>query len=204
MKLFRSSMTKIVSEAEFRQDFRRQVIITSDMSVGRSKERPLIGRHSQITPTVAKEIATALFNRYGIEGRLLEDKCNYLEQQVPRDQWATKQVNAMSVVDRGAEDNDPFARYNKMFKGLIVIATTNNTTKKKELARIYALGATLMELHAALNARQDRASNENRRNDHVLDTLHAVIKSMNPGESVEDAWHRRTSSTRGLNQRKTG
>lgn len=171
---------RIVSEKEFRVEFRKEVILVCDFSQKKAKHCLGIGAR-QMSITTGVEIVSALKAKFESDGRTLDKVLADLHTPRGLRRYASSQLNQMAKVAlaRGANAIETLW---KTFGDLIVVAR-----KGRENIYVAKNGATAMELSSLVELRSGKTSAKIKFDETIANAVDQGRDALN-GRSLGEAY----------------
>ena len=187
-----------VSLAVFRDRYRDEVLIVSDMAPhrGRPKKSILADLRCQITGTIGARLINALVQKMETDGEVFEPSAQFLYEIRERTRWARNQLNRMASTNFEATDEDPFRRVEKMYGEIVTVGYQRKPGGGREACRINRDSATPAELHIIADMVRGAGRRTNKLHDQGADALSTIADMSATGETFGEARARHYDSIR--------
>jgi len=199
MRLFKGNRV-VVPVAEFRDQFRRDVLVIGDHrpTRGRPRHTALGDMRAQIDFAVASRLATSLVEKMEADGQVFEPASHDLYSKPFRDQEAWKWVTAMGRIDMGAASGgDHFETASRALGDLVPISKQRNpVTGRQRWVYVSTMGATPAEFRVVSSRLLNKAKIAQQQGNDVAQALAAVAAASMDGEAFEDVLARHYHSLR--------
>lgn len=178
--------SKTLDYDQWRDLCKDHIVDVGDMRPAKGKPKQcIIGERTKVSPSVATQIVTAVFEAYTNDGYVIAPGPGGISMynKRERDAWAKRQLNDLAKVNRSATDADPFKQFKKTCGRMIYAGKPARGRGNEYISRD---SATPMELHIWAEAIAKSGQTQNVLASKAAANAIAVIRHLDNGQTVRD------------------